>query len=86
MSRVIQMEPRPEAYAPKEIVAVESDAPGWLVQFECDHIVWCAVKPEVGDKRVCAVCLDRLLRELRKSQAWGVTASLQARKIIDGGK
>ena len=75
----------PEAYEPKEVVKVESDTPGWLFELKCGHIIWCAVKPEIGEKRYCGVCLDNLVHELRKTQAWGITATQQARKIIDSG-
>ena len=76
-------EQAPEAYEPKEVVKVESDTPGWLFELKCGHIIWCAVKPEIGEKRYCGVCLDNLVHELRKTQAWGITATQQARKIID---
>ena len=72
--------------ASPKVVKTESDDPGWPFELKCGHIIWCAVRPEIGEKRYCGVCLDNLVHELRKTQAWGITATQQARKIIDSGR
>jgi hypothetical protein len=57
---------RDEAYKMREIVTATQDAdgPGWVIELNCGHTIWCAVQP--SKLMYCGACLTELVERSRR--------------------
>ena len=69
---------QPPELSPRNVVSVEDQPRGQLVHFDCEHVVWFAIRVKEGDRYYCSVCFEHFYNAIKSWQARANLAAISA--------